>query len=305
LLPALERRDFVQNSNDSAWLANPQHPLVGFSPYVSYSDAMQSVRTRYGLDRLTAELRAGRRMDLPRLQGMITDNEAYLADLILDDLMALCNKLSESANAEGTPVDAAKACAALSAWNRTANLDAGPGYLYFSAFVDAIHDMDAVWAVPFDARDPIHTPRGLNLANASSTVALRSALLQAMKTVEARGLAAGTRWGDVQIAVLGGEKIPIHGGDDALGLYNHIGTTPMEGGLLRVTEGATYLQAVTFERDGPRAEGFLVYSQSMNPDSPREADQARRFSRKQWIALPFTESQIVSDPDYSTRRLTQ
>ena len=305
LLPALERRDFVQNSNDSAWLANPQQPLVGFSPYVSYSENVQSVRTRYGLHRLTEELRAGRRMDLRRLQGMITDNEAHLANLILDDLISLCNGLTRSSDAEAMSVNAVKGCAALAAWNRTANLDAGPGYLYFSAFVEAIHNMDAVWAVPFDARDPIGTPRGLKLGNAAATAILRSALLQAMKAVEARGLAPGTRWGDLQVAVLGGEKIPIHGGDDALGLYNHIGTSPMEGGLLRVTEGATYLQAVSFERDGPRAEGFLVYSQTMNPDSPHEGDQARRFSTKQWIAFPFTEAQIVSDPEYTTRRLTE
>src|SRR3954447_14367268 len=30
-IPRLERSDYVENSNDSHWLANPQHPLVGFA----------------------------------------------------------------------------------------------------------------------------------------------------------------------------------------------------------------------------------------------------------------------------------
>ena len=33
-LPHLFRRDYVENSNDSFWLANPSHPLTGFSPII-------------------------------------------------------------------------------------------------------------------------------------------------------------------------------------------------------------------------------------------------------------------------------
>ncbi|HDL5062995.1 TPA: acyl-homoserine lactone acylase PvdQ, partial [Pseudomonas aeruginosa] len=50
-LPVLLRRDFVQNSNDSAWLTNPASPLQGFSPLVSQEKPI-GPRARYALSRL-------------------------------------------------------------------------------------------------------------------------------------------------------------------------------------------------------------------------------------------------------------
>jgi acyl-homoserine-lactone acylase len=45
-LPHLFRRDYVENSNDSYWLANPSHPLTGFSPIIGLSGTMQGLRRR-------------------------------------------------------------------------------------------------------------------------------------------------------------------------------------------------------------------------------------------------------------------
>ncbi|NOM13063.1 acylase, partial [Klebsiella pneumoniae] len=52
LLPSLEREDFVQNSNDPAWMANPAQPLTGYSPLVSRSDQPLGMRGRFALQRL-------------------------------------------------------------------------------------------------------------------------------------------------------------------------------------------------------------------------------------------------------------
>ncbi len=62
-LPVLLRRDFVQNSNDSAWLTNPASPLQGFSPLVSQR---QRQRLRL-LPALHATLRRTRR----RVEGTV------------------------------------------------------------------------------------------------------------------------------------------------------------------------------------------------------------------------------------------
>jgi acyl-homoserine-lactone acylase len=40
-LPHLFRRDYVENSNDSYWLANPSHALTGFSPIIGLIDVPQ------------------------------------------------------------------------------------------------------------------------------------------------------------------------------------------------------------------------------------------------------------------------
>src|SRR5215208_5240124 len=47
-VPALIRRDYVENSNDSYWLANPSRPLTGFSPIIGLEHTAQGPRTRQG-----------------------------------------------------------------------------------------------------------------------------------------------------------------------------------------------------------------------------------------------------------------
>ena len=58
-LPHLIRRDYVENSNDSYWLANPAHPLPAFSPIVGLTRTAQGLRTRLG-DQMIAARLAGR-----------------------------------------------------------------------------------------------------------------------------------------------------------------------------------------------------------------------------------------------------
>src|SRR3546814_3013831 len=53
-LPGLWRSDYVQNSNDSAWMTNPAQPLTGYSPLISKQDEPQGGRTRMGVDQIEA-----------------------------------------------------------------------------------------------------------------------------------------------------------------------------------------------------------------------------------------------------------
>ena len=46
-LPQLLRNDYVQHSNDSAWLANPAQPLTGFSPLISQDSQPLGLRSRF------------------------------------------------------------------------------------------------------------------------------------------------------------------------------------------------------------------------------------------------------------------
>nr|BFE96892.1 hypothetical protein GCM10020185_74280 [Pseudomonas brassicacearum subsp. brassicacearum] len=60
-LPQLLRRDYVQNSNDSAWMVNPAQPLSGYSPLISQQGQPLGLRARFctGPDGPVGQERAG------------------------------------------------------------------------------------------------------------------------------------------------------------------------------------------------------------------------------------------------------
>ncbi len=90
-----------------------------------------------------------------------------------------------------------------------------------------------------------------------------------------------------------------------MGVYNKITSSLVPGLGYVVSTGTSYIQTVQFTDGGVNAQAFLSYSQSSNPASPHFADQTARFSAKQWITLPFTESAITSDPAYRTATISE
>jgi acyl-homoserine-lactone acylase len=77
-------------------------------------------------------------------------------------------------------------------------------------------------------------------------------------------------------------------------------------GYTPVVSGNSYIQVVSWDDEGDlEAHGMLTYSQSPEPDSPHHADLTRLYSRGEWLTLPFTEAQILADPNLSTLRLRE
>ncbi len=165
-----------------------------------------------------------------------------------------------------------------------------------------------VYTVPFDYTNPLTTPRGLNVTNATVATALVNALAAAGKKITDAGLKVDAALGTIQfgsqLLYSGGKKIvPVHGGS---------GTRPRD--LQRDRQvvdarrgihgdhGTSYIQTVQFTDSGVNAQAFLTYSQSTNPASPNFADQTARFAAKQWITLPFTEAAITVGPGRTGRR---
>lgn len=304
-LPLLERRDYVQNSNDSAWLTNPQAPLTGFSPLLSVADTQQGLRTRQGLAWLQASLqpRNGlptRRVSQSQVESMVLDNRVYLAELVLDDMLSLCPGGSAALQPSAT-AELLQACSALKAWDRTAGVDAGIGYGYLEDFAQSfLRGMPDVWRVAFDPSDPVNTPRGLRVEQPAVAAQVRAAMEAAVRNVAASGWAPGQRWGDIQGVTRGGRRIPVPGGGEDLGVYNMMYSVDSTGkGPRETVFGASYLQSVGFTADGPRARALLAYSQSTNPDSAWFTDQTERFARREWVDLPFTRAQIDAQPGVS------
>ena len=296
-LPQLLRKDFVQHSNDSAWLANPAQPLTGFSPLISQDGQPLGLRSRFALDRLASLNKKGA-LGIKDLQQMVMDDQVYLATQVVPDLLKFC------AADLGADAQALKpVCASLKAWDGRANLDAGLGLVHFQNIMQALQKSTDIWRVAFDPQDAQHTPRGLAVEQSAVAKALREAMLASVDTVAKMGLKPQTRWGDIQVVSSGGRQTPIHGGPGTLGIYNAIQSVPREDGKLEVVSGTSYLQVVTFDEKGPHAQGLLAFSLSSDPASKYSRDQTEAFSKKQWSVLPFTEQQIQADPLYQVQTI--
>ncbi|WP_084307232.1 acylase [Phytopseudomonas flavescens] len=293
-LPLLQRKDFVQSSNDSAWLSNPAQPLSGFSPLISRDARPLGLRARYALEQLAG--RGEQPFSEAFLKHLVDDNRVYQADLLLDDLLAFCADHARDAQL-------APGCTALATWNRRASLDAGRGWLYFQRFMAALGADGVPWRVPFDPADPLNTPRGLAWQQAGVASRLADALRQASHEVADAGLAAQATWGQVQGVQRGSTWIPIPGGDGRLGIYNAIQSEPQADGRLAVVSGSSYLQLVSFDDQGPVAQGLLAFSQSSDPASAHFKDQTELFSQQAWRPLPFTRGQIDADPELQVLEL--
>jgi len=295
-LPQLARNDYLQHSNDSAWMVNPAAPLRGFSPVISQQDVPLKLRARFALERLSRMPKA----QVSDLQHMVTDDQVYLAGQVMPDLLQFC--------ARDLGPDAqrlAALCASLKSWDRSAGLQAGLGFVHFQGIMQPLLQSPDIWRVAFDPKDPQHTPRGLAISRPPVAQALREAMLASAQQVEQAGLGADVRWGDIQQVSQGGRPTPVPGGPESLGVYNAIQSVPGADGKREVVSGTSYLNVVSFDEQGPRALGLLAFSLSSDPASAHFRDQTEAFARHQWQVLPFTEAQIRADGQYQSQLIEE
>jgi acyl-homoserine-lactone acylase len=298
-LPQLLRKDFVQHSNDSAWMANPAQPLTGFSPLISQDNQPLGLRSRFALERLGTLSKAGP-VAAADLQHMVMDDQVYQAAQVMPDLLQFC-----AADLGADAPTLKPLCASLKAWDRRVNLDSGLGFVHFQNVMVPLQQIPGIWRVAFDPKDPQHTPRGLAIEQPDVAKAIRAAMLASVERVKTLGLKADSRWGDIQVVSSGGQQTPIHGGPGTLGVYNAIQSVPRTDGKREVVSGTSYLQVVTFDDKGPQARGLLAFSLSSDPASKYSRDQTLAFSKKQLSVLPFTEEQITSDPQYQAQTIRE
>ena len=292
LMPAVDQavymqRDYVANSNDSYWLSNPKVPHIALSPILGLANTARSLRTRSGLVEIERRLAGtdglpGTKVDHENAKTMAFANKSLAAELVMDRLLTLCKN----------QVNVAAACSALGGWNRRFDLDSRGAYL-FSAFWAKARNIPDIWAVQFDAADPVNTPRDFVIAGAVGAKII-AALAGAAGKLSAEKIALDARWGDVQFAVRGDQHIPIHGADGMLGVLNVQISDQVPGGIIP-RHGSSYVQVVSFDGNGPVADAVLSYSQSTNPASPYYADQTRLYSVKGWHRLPFSPKEIAAD----------
>jgi acyl-homoserine-lactone acylase len=194
--------------------------------------------------------------------------------------------------------DLAEACDVLDAWNGRADVDSRGAVLWREYW----RQVDATpWTVPFDANDPVMTPRGYD---GTAEIVLR-ALTTAVTDLRGKGIPLDVPLGQLQAEPRGSERIPIHGCTDQEGCFNIITTDRDEQGRYDPFTGSSFVMTAAFDDKGrPRGEAILTYSQSENPRSKHYADQTRLFSQKKWLPMRFTERSIRRDDEYKRTVVT-
>lgn len=296
-LPKLINTTYVANANDSYWLSNPDSLLTGFPQIVGAEEGEQSLRTRLafvqmqeriaGTDGLGA---AGTNPIL--LQDMLFSSRNMAAELVINDVRTLCANTPDWSAYSANPAAVTQACTILDTWDTTHNNDQIGGHIFYEFWRNA-REIENLWAVEFDAADPVNTPRTVNTADANVIDAASQALADGVQTLLDANIALDAPWGDVQYSERNGVRIPIHGGSGSM-LFSVITSDLIDDeGYSDIRHGNSYMQTVGWDNDDcPDAYGLLSYSQSSDPASANYDDQTELYSNKQWIDLPFCNADI-------------
>jgi acyl-homoserine-lactone acylase len=320
-LPGLMRRDYVQNSNDSYWLANPAARLEGFSNIIGADENRpQGLRTRLGITQILDRQSGGDGLpgagfNRQWLQDVLYANRHHSAEIMLAGVLQLCASQSLNVVVGGRSVNVGQACGVLAAWDGRNNVNSVGAHVWTElwrrlsgspgAGLPAVGS--ALYAVPFSPADPVATPRTLNTANGDVVARTMGELAYTTLYFADNAIPLDRPWGQVQFDVRNGVRLPIHGGSGTSGVYNAITPSALVPGVgnTPVLGGTSYVQAVTFTPSGPEARALVTYSQSSDPANPHYADMTALFSNYGWIDLPFAEGDIRRDPKLQVLKLKE
>ncbi|WP_232835440.1 penicillin acylase family protein [Actinocorallia populi] len=319
--PTLTRTDYVANSNDGPWLANPAAPLTGFPRAYGETRTELRLRARLGLDMISQRLNGTDGLGPPgftleNLQAAATGKRNHSAELARPDLLAVCRAHPVMTATDGRRTDVRQACDTLSAWDGRARLDSRGALLWRELFTRLKRPGRAAspegsppaapsgpaepekspWRVPFDPADPLTTPRGLDREDP----AVRRALADTVQRFQDNGVSLALTPGEVQRRA----SIPLPGCTDDEGCFDRVSAPGvLDSDSSEVSEGSSFMMAVELTPDGPRTRTVLTYSQSADPSSPHHADQTSLFSRGRWVTERFTEAEITAYPHLRTLTL--
>jgi acyl-homoserine-lactone acylase len=322
-MPKIERGDYVFNANDSFWVPHAKKLLAGdYSPLHGRQETARSPRTRENaavLGDTSATGPSGKdgKFTLDELTHAALQNRGYTSRELLDDVVARCRAAPSIST-----VDIAPACAVLAAWDGVYDLDRAGAVVWrqMMSQLDApeLREQGRLWAEPFDPEHPVDTPTGLAPAPPDGPDPILQFLAGAVQTLQAAGLPVDVTLGDAQFALRNGTKVPIHGGNAFDGTTNVVGFgTPgsildpafddikrqpvapssqlahvgSDAGYL-VNNGTSFLMALAFTDNGPRARVFLDYSNTEDRTDPNYLEATQRFSAKNWRTVAWTDDQM-------------
>ena len=288
-LISLERDDFVQNSNDSAWLTNPSAPITDAPLIVSGSEYPQNGRTRLGLGQTLSLIHDKKGQISPRdIKNLLFNNISLAGPSLMQAIPSVC-QVQEVTLENGSVQEIKKACDVLAKWQGTAELD-DVGYILAQTWLRNLKREKHIWQQPFDTAAPITTPTGFAYDKPDVLLTLRLTLAKAVRNLAAQNVPFELPLSSIQVALVPGEAIPIHGGD-ADDIYNVTDGVLAQGKKV-VRAGASYVAIVSYDEAGVSVESVLSYGQSSNPQSPYYSEETHMFSNKEWTQLPFKKADI-------------
>ncbi len=285
-LPAVVRRDWVHNANDSYWTPNAEVRLEGFANIIGCEKCERTMRTRMVAQYVIDRLASGRKETPSSFRRHEHSNRLRGAEV-----MRAGGALDKVCAATGET----EACAVLKAWDGRSQRKS-VGTHIFEEFAVRVSGQ-GVWNTPFSAADPLNTPRDLNTQNPQTIAAMQSAI----DSLRARKIPFDASWGSLQVAGdRGAPAIGLGGGDGGLiGNANVLSSRkPVRNGdrYKPITYGSSHIQAIAFQKKGKvNARTILTYSQQENPKARYSADQTRLFANKQWVKFAWTRAQIKKD----------
>lgn len=273
-----------------------------------------------------------RRFTLQSLQRVLTHNGSLFARELRDPLVARCQAHPLIQLTSG-PLDLTPSCNALANWDGEYQLESRGAHLmreWLTVFRTSGHRdiKDALFAIPFNPAQAATTPSGLApWSGAPDEDPALLALAQAQQWLQAAGIALDAELGALQFVqkAAGLTPIALPGGNSFEGLFNMVQTNlpsrsssdlanivtgkAVAGTTLRSLDddgdgqpelryranyGSSFVLALQFDDAGPKAERFLSYGQSHDPESPHFTDQTELFARQQWQPIRFTEQEIAA-----------
>jgi acyl-homoserine-lactone acylase len=289
-LPDVTTDSWVVNANDSYWLPNPELPLTGFARIIGCEECLRSLRTRmvyrYVLDRLDGSdgLGGADEFTHDQLMRIQTENRVYGAELARED-----DDLQDVCAAADVPT---AACDALAGWDGRTDVDSRGAILFREFFT---RGGAQTWEVPFDADDPVNTPRDLE----ESDDAVIAAFEAGVARLDDAGVAYDAPLGSQQKAGDDGAgDISVHGGFGSTGNANVIAIrnpTANTDVLYPISYGSSHIQAVAFDDDGVEGCTILTYGQSYDPTSDFHDDQTRLWEGEEWVCWPRTQADITAE----------
>jgi acyl-homoserine-lactone acylase len=146
-----------------------------------------------------------------------------------------------------------------------------------------------LYAVLFDANDPVNTPRDLNVVDPAVRTDVMLVLAETVQRFADASIPLAIAWGQVHFDTRDGEAFPIHGGPGGSVVYNAISSGGLIDGVgyTPIFHGSSYIQAVSWDKGWPDARGIVTDSQSTDPDSPHFSDMTQVFSDQGWVNFPY------------------
>lgn len=222
-------------------------------------------------------------------------------------------------------VDIADACEVLADWDGVYDLDrSGPPIwremLTNSLTSAELREAGPLWAGEFDPERPVETPGGLAPPPEEGEDPVLQWLGRAVQVLEAAGYPVDVPLGEIQFAPRAGETIPIHGGDNYDGATNIVRTGSGPGGSsildpeldvdrdpvvgtselstvgddtgYLINDGTSFLLALEYTNEGPRAQVFLTYGNTEDRSNPLYTESTQRFSGKDWREVLLDQDEI-------------